>query len=158
MRCPQCGKTNTQVKDSRPSEDDTVVRRRRECPECGARFTTFERVQLRELVVIKRSGKRFPFDRNKLIRSISIATRKRDVGLETIEQLVDDITRRLETQGEQEIPTAHIGFLVMETLKEIDDVSFVRFASVYRDFKGVDDFSRFLASLSRVDGMAQDED
>lgn len=147
MRCPQCGKGNTQVKDSRPSEDDTVVRRRRECLACEARFTTFERIQLRELVVVKRSGKRFPFDREKLVRSISIATRKRDIGMETIEKLVDNITRRLEKRTDAEIPTELIGQLVMETLKDIDDVSFVRFASVYRDFQGVDDFSRFLANL-----------
>ena len=148
MRCPQCGKGNTQVKDSRPSEDDTVVRRRRECLECEARFTTFERIQLRELVVIKRSGKRFPFDREKLVRSISIATRKRDVDITTIEQLVDEITRRLEKRTQDEIPTEHIGLLVMETLKDVDDVAFVRFASVYHDFKGVGDFSEFLAELS----------
>ncbi len=147
MRCPQCGERNTQVKDSRPSEDDTVVRRRRECLECEARFTTFERIQLRELVVVKRSGKRFAFDREKLVRSISIATRKRDVDIQTIERLVDEITRRLEKRAEDEIPTEHIGLLVMETLKDVDDVSFVRFASVYHDFKGTDDFSRFLANL-----------
>ncbi len=147
MRCPQCGEKNSQVKDSRPSEDDTVVRRRRECLSCEARFTTFERIQLRELVVVKRSGKRFPFDREKLVRSISIATRKRDVDIGTIEKLVDEITRRLEKRSDDEIPTEHIGLLVMETLKNIDDVSFVRFASVYHDFKGVDDFSRFLADL-----------
>ena len=147
MRCPRCGKGNTQVKDSRPSEDDTVVRRRRECLACEARFTTFERIQLREIVVVKRSGKRFPFDREKLVRSISIATRKRDVDVTTIEKLVDEITRRLEKSSEEEIPTEHIGQLVMETLKEVDDVAFVRFASVYRDFKGVDDFSQFLAGL-----------
>jgi transcriptional repressor NrdR len=151
MRCPQCGKSNTQVKDSRPSEDDTVVRRRRECPACEARFTTFERIQLRELVVIKRSGKRFAFDRQKLVRSISIATRKRDVDTATIEKMVDEITRRLEKQGDIEIPTQQIGLLVMETLKNVDDVAFVRFASVYRDFKGVDDFSRFLVDLGGQD-------
>ena len=148
MRCPQCGEGNSQVKDSRPSEDDTVVRRRRECPSCEARFTTFERVQLRELVVVKRSGKLLPFDREKLVRSISIATRKRDVSMETIEKLVDEITRKLEKGGEEEIPTEQIGLLVMETLKDVDDVSFVRFASVYHDFRGVGDFSRFLAELS----------
>ena len=151
MRCPQCGKSNTQVKDSRPSEDDTVVRRRRECLACEARFTTFERIQLRELVVVKRSGKRFPFDREKLVRSISIATRKRDVEMETIEKLVDKITRRLEKRGDAEIPTQNIGLLVMETLKGVDDVSFVRFASVYHDFQGVGDFSRFLAELPGKD-------
>ena len=148
MRCPQCGEGNSQVKDSRPSEDDTVVRRRRECPSCEARFTTFERVQLRELIVVKRSGKHLPFDREKLVRSISIATRKRDVELATIEKLVDDITRKLEKGGEEEIPTEQIGLLVMETLKDVDDVSFVRFASVYHDFQRAGDFSRFLAELS----------
>ena len=151
MRCPQCGERNTQVKNSRPSEEDTVVRRRRECLACEARFTTFERIQLRELVVIKRSGKRFPYDREKLVQSISIATRKRDVDMEMIEKLVDKITRKLEKSSDEEIPTERIGLLVMETLKDIDDVAFVRFASVYHDFKGVGDFSEFLAELSMRD-------
>lgn len=149
MRCPRCGKGNTQVKDSRPSEDDTVVRRRRECLSCEARFTTFERVQLRELMVIKRSGRHLPFDREKLVRSISIATRKRDIDIVTIETLVDKITRRLEKQSMAEIPTRKIGEMVMEALKKVDDVSFVRFASVYHDFQGVGDFSDFLEELSR---------
>ncbi|MCF6198046.1 MAG: transcriptional regulator NrdR [Hyphomicrobiaceae bacterium] len=149
MRCPQCGKKNSQVKDSRPSEDDTVVRRRRECSNCEARFTTFERVQLRELVVVKRSGKLLPFDREKLVRSISIATRKREVDIVTIETLVDVITRKLEKQSMAEISTRHIGLLVMEALKDVDDVAFVRFASVYHDFQEVEDFSDFLEELSR---------
>ncbi len=148
MRCPQCGEKNSQVKDSRPSEDDTVVRRRRECAACGARFTTFERVQLRELVVVKRSGKHLPFDREKLVRSISIATRKRDIDIVTIETLVDEITRKLEKQSMAEISTRRIGLLVMEALKQVDDVSFVRFASVYHDFQDVGDFSDFLEELS----------
>ena len=148
MRCPQCGERNSQVKDSRPSEDDTVVRRRRECAACGARFTTFERVQLRELVVVKRSGKHLPFEREKLVRSILIATRKREIDIVTIETLVDEITRKLEKQSMAEIPTQKIGEMVMEALKKVDDVSFVRFASVYHDFQEVDDFSRFLEELS----------
>ena len=151
MRCPRCGEPNLQVKDSRPSEDDTVVRRRRECGACGERFTTFERVQLRELVVQKRSGKRQPFDRDKLLRSISIATRKRDVARETIEKLVDEITRKLEKGAEDIIPTEQIGQLVMECLKKVDEVAFVRFASVYHDFQEAEDFSRFLADLPGKD-------
>jgi len=149
MRCPQCGESNSQVKDSRPSEDDTVVRRRRECSNCEARFTTFERVQLRELVVVKRSGKHLPFDREKLVRSISIATRKREIDIVTIETLVDEITRKLEKQSMAEISTRQIGLLVMEALKDVDDVAFVRFASVYHDFQEVEDFSVFLEDLSR---------
>lgn len=148
MRCPHCANIDTQVKDSRPSEDHTVVRRRRECPGCGARFTTFERLQLRELVVVKRSGKRFPFDRDKLYRSISIATRKRDIAPDAIEALVSDIVRRLEVENEAEVSSESIGLMVMETLQRVDTVSFVRFASVYHDFKDVRDFSRFLAELS----------
>ncbi len=150
MRCPQCGESNSQVKDSRPSEDDTVVRRRRECSNCEARFTTFERVQLRELVVVKRSGKHLPFDREKLVRSISIATRKREIDIVTIETLVDEITRKLEKQSMAEISTRQIGLLVMEALKDVDDVAFVRFASVYHDFQEVEDFSVFLEDLSRM--------
>lgn len=148
MRCPRCENADTQVKDSRASEDNTVVRRRRECPECGARFTTFERLQLRELVVIKRSGKRFPFDRDKLYRSISIATRKRDITPEVIERLVGDIVRRLEVGADAEVSSERIGLMVMEALQAIDPVAFVRFASVYHDFQNVEDFRRFLAELS----------
>jgi transcriptional repressor NrdR len=148
MRCPHCGNAESQVKDSRPSEDNTVVRRRRECPDCGARFTTFERLQLRELTVIKRSGKRFPFDRDKLYRSISIATRKRDITPEVIERLVGDIVRRLEVGQDAEVSSERIGLMVMEALQAIDPVAFVRFASVYHDFQNVEDFRRFLAELS----------
>jgi len=148
MRCPQCGEANSQVKDSRPSDDDRAVRRRRECPSCGARFTTFERVQKRDLMVVKRSGKLVPLDRGRLYRSISVAVRKRNIDAERIERMVGDIVSHLERSGGEEISTRHIGKLVMEALRGIDEVAFVRFASVYHDFQHADDFSRFL------DGMA----
>jgi len=152
MRCPDCGNGATQVKDSRPSEDNSVVRRRRECASCGARFTTFERMQLRELMVVKRSGEHRPFDREKLFRSISIATRKRNIRPERIELLVDEIAVRLAEAADGEpAPSSRIGLMVMEALKKVDAVSFVRFASVYHDFKNVEDFSRFLAELSSQD-------
>jgi transcriptional repressor NrdR len=144
MRCPFCGHEDTQVKDSRPAEEDTVVRRRRQCPNCEQRFTTFERVQLRELTVVKKSGRRTPFDRDKLLRSVDIAVRKRNVDPERIERLVSDIVRVLESQGEAEIPSAMIGELVMKGLADLDPVAYVRYASVYRDFREVGDFGRFL--------------
>src|ERR671927_83791 len=125
MRCPYCGSLDTQVKDSRPTDDSSSIRRRRICVECGGRFTTFERVQLRELTVVKRSGKRVPFDRDKLVRSVQVALRKR---------MVTGIVRQLESRGEQDIPAEDIGLLVMEGLRNLDDVGYVRFASVYRDF------------------------
>ena len=144
MRCPYCGFADTQVKDSRPAEDGASIRRRRQCPACGGRFTTFERVQLRELKVVKRDGVREPFDRDKLQRSVSIALRKRDVPEERIDHLVSGIVRRLETSGETEIPTQTVGEYVLDALGETDPVAFVRYASVYRDFREAEDFNRFV--------------
>ena len=144
MRCPFCGNDESQVKDSRPSEDGAAIRRRRLCPSCGGRFTTFERVQLRELVIVKRSGRRSPFDRDKLMRSVMIALRKRPVDQDRIEQLVSRIVRQLESMGETELPSSTVGGLVMAGLKELDDVAYVRYASVYRDFRETQDFARFL--------------
>ena len=144
MRCPFCGNDESQVKDSRPSEDGAAIRRRRLCPQCGGRFTTFERVQLRELVIVKRSGRRSPFDRDKLVRSVMIALRKRPVDQDRIEQLVSRIVRQLESMGETELPSSTVGGLVMAGLKELDDVAYVRYASVYRDFRETGDFARFL--------------
>ena len=144
MRCPFCGHAESQVKDSRPSEDGTAIRRRRFCPECEGRFTTFERVQLRELTITKRSGRRTPFDREKLVRSISIALRKRPVDPEQLEQIVSRIVRQLESRGETEIASSVVGELVMKALKALDEVAYVRYASVYRDFRETQDFARFL--------------
>ena len=151
MRCPFCGFADTQVKDSRPTEDGSAIRRRRVCTECGGRFTTFERVQLRELVVVKRSGKRVPFDRDKLMRSIQIALRKRPVDPERVERLVSGIVRQLEASGESDIPAENIGRIVMEALKALDDVAYVRFASVYRNFREAKDFEAVLGELSGED-------
>ena len=147
MRCPFCGHDDTQVKDSRPAEDGAAIRRRRSCTSCGQRFTTVERVQLRDLTVVKTDGRRVPFDREKLARSITIALRKRPVEDERIERVVSGIVRQLEASGETEIPSAQIGEQVMDTLKEIDEVAYVRFASVYRDFREARDFEAFLGSL-----------
>lgn len=144
MRCPFCGEPESQVKDSRPSEDGAAIRRRRLCPECGGRFTTFERVQLRELTILKRSGRRAPFDRDKLVRSISTATRKRPVDPERLERMVNGIVRQLESMGETELASNVVGDMVMKALKGLDDVAYVRYASVYRDFRQTDDFARFL--------------
>ena len=144
MRCPFCGHAESQVKDSRPSEDGMAIRRRRFCPECEGRFTTFERVQLRELTITKRSGRRTPFDREKLVRSISIALRKRPVEPEQLEQIVSRIVRQLESRGETEIASSVVGELVMKALKALDEVAYVRYASVYRDFRETQDFARFL--------------
>ena len=141
MRCPFCGHAESQVKDSRPAEDGAAIRRRRFCPECGGRFTTFERVQLRELTILKRSGRRTPFDRDKLMRSISIATRKRPIEAERIERMVNGIVRQLESQGETELPSSAVGDAIMNALKGLDDVAYVRYASVYRDFKETEDFA-----------------
>ncbi|WP_442919484.1 transcriptional regulator NrdR [Methylobacterium sp.] len=140
MRCPYCGGLDTQVKDSRPSDDSSAIRRRRICPDCGGRFTTFERVQLRELIVVKRSGRKVPFDRDKLQRSVETALRKRPVEAERIERLVSGITRRLESSGEAEVTSEAIGEAVMEGLKGLDDVAYVRFASVYKNFREARDF------------------
>ena len=148
MRCPSCGSLDTQVKDSRPTEDSAVIRRRRVCLACNFRFTTFERVQLRELVVLKRNGRRVPFDRDKLVRSVQIAMRKRPVEPERIEQTVSNIVRELESGGEAEVSSEAIGEIVMEHLRALDDVAYVRFASVYRNFREAKDFEAFLGELS----------
>jgi transcriptional repressor NrdR len=148
MRCPYCGSLDTQVKDSRPTEDSAVIRRRRVCPECNGRFTTFERVQLRELTVLKRSGRRVTFDREKLLRSVEISLRKRPVDPERIERMISGIVRKLESMGENEIASSVIGELVMEELKQLDDVAYVRFASVYRNFREPRDFEKVLGELT----------
>ena len=148
MRCPYCGGEETQVKDSRPTEDHTAIRRRRICNSCGGRFTTFERVQLRELMVLKRNGRRVPFDRDKLHRSVEIALRKRQVGAERIERMVSGIVRQLESAGDTDVTAESIGNHVMEALKAIDDVAYVRFASVYRNFREAKDFEALLDELS----------
>ncbi|ALV29390.1 transcriptional regulator NrdR [Pannonibacter sp. Q-1] len=152
MRCPFCGGEETQVKDSRPTEDNTAIRRRRVCSTCGGRFTTFERVQLRELMVVKRSGRRVPFDREKLMRSVEIAVRKRPVDPERIERMVSGIVRQLESTSEGEITSEMIGTHVMEGLKTIDDVAYVRFASVYRNFREARDFRELLGELGGLPG------
>ncbi|HUZ64091.1 MAG TPA: transcriptional regulator NrdR [Acetobacteraceae bacterium] len=147
MRCPFCGQDDTQVKDSRPTEDGSAIRRRRFCGACSQRFTTIERVQLRELTVVKADNRRVAFDRDKLARSVRIALRKRPVQDERIERIVNGIVRQLEASGESDIPSKQIGELVMETLKEVDAVAYVRFASVYRNFREAKDFEAFLGSL-----------
>ncbi|MEO0466355.1 MAG: transcriptional regulator NrdR [Pseudomonadota bacterium] len=155
MRCPFCGSENTAVKDSRPAEDNTSVRRRRACERCGARFTTFERVQLREVMVVKRDGKRVPFDRDKVFRSVKIALRKRPVETDQLEQLVSGIIRMLESSGDPEVPSARIGELVMAALRDVDPVGYVRYASVYKDFNDPSDFAGFIDSAKfedEVDG------
>jgi transcriptional repressor NrdR len=149
MRCPYCSGDNSQVKDSRPTEENASIRRRRVCPDCGARFTTFERVQLRELTVVKRSGRKVAFERDKLLQSVQVALRKRQVEPERIERLVSGIVRQLESTGEAEIQSSRIGELVIEGLKGLDPVAYVRFASVYRDFTDVADFQQVLAEIAR---------
>ena len=151
MRCPSCGSLDTQVKDSRPTEDSSVIRRRRVCLSCNFRFTTFERVQLRELIVIKRNGRRVPFDRDKLLRSVQVALRKRPVEPERIDQMVSKIVRELEGLGESEVSSEAIGETVMAHLRELDDVAYVRFASVYRNFREAKDFEAVLGELSGDD-------
>ena len=151
MRCPFCGHDDTQVKDSRPTEENATIRRRRLCPECSSRFTTFERVQLRELSVTKSNGEKTPFDREKLLRSLKIALRKRPVDEDRMERIANGIQRRLETLGENEIPTKVIGEMVMESLSELDQVAFVRFASVYRNFREARDFEAFVGKLGSED-------
>ena len=148
MRCPFCAHENSQVKDSRPTEDGSAIRRRRQCEDCGARFTTFERVQLRELTVIKRNGRRLPFDRDKLARSVEIALRKRNVEPERIEQTISKIVQELESLGESEVTSETIGESVMAHLRELDDVAYVRFASVYRNFREAKDFENLLGELT----------
>ena len=150
MRCPFCAHDDSQVKDSRPTEDNTAIRRRRQCESCGARFTTFERVQLREVVVIKSGGKREPFDRSKIEQSVALACRKRGIEQERIDQLVSGIQRQVETAGESEVPSARIGEMVMEGLRQLDSVAYIRFASVYRDFSEARDFEEFASSVRDV--------
>lgn len=149
MRCPFCGHEDTQVKDSRPSEDNSSIRRRRFCTNCAARFTTFERVQLRELTVIKTDGSRQPFDRDKLTRSMNVALRKRPIDEDKLEQLINSLVRQLETLGENEVSTKKIGELVMETLYTVDHVAYVRYASVYKDFRSPADFNEFVDTLKQ---------
>jgi transcriptional repressor NrdR len=147
MRCPFCSNEETQVKDSRSSEDGAAIRRRRLCPDCGGRFTTFERVQLRELMVVKKTGRRVPFDRDKLMRSVQVSLRKRPVEPERIERMVSGIVRQLESLGESEIKSEHIGKLIMDALKALDDVAYVRFASVYKNFREAKDFEDLIGEL-----------
>jgi transcriptional repressor NrdR len=148
MRCPYCGSLETQVKDSRPTDDASSIRRRRVCPDCGGRFTTFERVQLRELTVVKKSGRRVPFERDKLMRSIEVALRKRPVDADRVERMVNGIVRQLESQGETDIQSDRIGELVMEGLRSLDSVAYVRFASVYRNFREARDFNTLIDELA----------
>lgn len=147
MRCPYCQSEDTQVKDSRPAEDGSAIRRRRVCPDCGGRFTTFERVQLRDLTVVKKSGRKVPFDRDKLARSLEVAVRKRNVDPDRIERAVTGIVRQLESTGEADVPSDEVGRLVMDALKSLDDVAYVRFASVYRNFREAKDFHDVLGEL-----------
>lgn len=150
MRCPFCGNEDSQVKDSRPTEDGAAIRRRRQCEACAARFTTFERIQLRDLTVVKNQDRREPFERDKLIRSVTLAARKRPVTSAQIERLVSGIQRQLETQGDSEIPSQQIGEMVMDGLKGLDSVAYIRFASVYKDFREAKDFEEFAGNVSEV--------
>lgn len=154
MRCPFCGHDDTQVKDSRPTEDNSAIRRRRFCPACGSRFTTFERVQLRDLVVVKKNNVKEPFDRDKIARSLALAVRKRPVEPERVERIVSGIVRRLESLGESEIPSTVVGEMVMDALSTLDPVAYVRFASVYRNFREAKDFEDFVGKLG---GMSINE-
>lgn len=150
MKCPFCGCEETQVKDSRNTEDNSSVRRRRECPECGSRFTTFERVQLRELVVIKKNGEKTLFDRDKLEKSISLAVRKRPISAERVEKIVNSLQRKFESSGESEITTKEIGESVMEALSHLDNIAYIRFASVYKDFRSIKDLEDFVATIEKL--------
>ncbi len=152
MRCPYCAGENTQVKDSRPTEENAAIRRRRVCPDCGGRFTTFERVQLRELTVVKRSGRKVTFDRDKLAKSVEVALRKRPIETERVERMVSGIVRQLESLGESEVTSSMIGELVMEGLRGLDPVAYVRYASVYRDFREAADFQEVLGEITRDAG------
>ncbi|MEL6125502.1 MAG: transcriptional regulator NrdR [Pseudomonadota bacterium] len=158
MRCPFCGNTDTQVKDSRPAEDHVAIRRRRFCPACGGRFTTYERVQLRDLVVVKKSGRRENFDRDKLARSIRIALQKRPVEAERVDQMISGIVRRLESTGDSDIRSDDIGNIVMEALARIDTVAYVRFASVYKNFQAAEEFEDFVQELRPPVSSEDDED
>ncbi len=155
MRCPFCSNAETQVKDSRATEDNSAIRRRRACPDCGGRFTTFERIQLRELMVLKRSGRRIPFDRDKLARSVQVALRKRSVDVERVDRMISGVVRQLESLGESEIKSEQIGALVMEGLKGLDDVAYVRFASVYKNFREAKDFEEIIDELASDDSEAK---
>jgi len=152
LRCPFCAHDNSQVKDSRPTEDNTAIRRRRQCEGCGARFTTFERVQLREIVVVKSNDQREPFDRDKIEQSVTLACRKRNITQERIDQLVSGIQRQIETMGESEVPTKAIGEMVMDGLRQLDTVAYIRFASVYRDFSEAKDFEDFASTVRDAGG------
>ena len=156
MRCPYCGHMDTQVKDSRPTDDNSAIRRRRSCPACAARFTTFERIQLRELTVVKKGGQRLPFDRDKIARSITTACRKRPVDEERIERVVNSIQRRLESMGESDIPSSVIGEMVMEALQGLDKVAYIRFASVYKNFREIKDFESFVENLEEPSTVDQE--
>ena len=162
MRCPFCAHDNSQVKDSRPSEDNTSIRRRRQCEGCGARFTTFERVQLREVLVVKsgpnNDGRREPFDRSKIEQSVALACRKRPVAQERLDQLVSGIQRQIETMGDAEVPSKAIGEMVMEGLRQLDSVAYIRFASVYRDFTEARDFEEFASSVQEMSGLGAVEE
>lgn len=153
MRCPYCHSENTQVKDSRPTDENTAIRRRRECGDCSGRFTTFERVQLRELTVVKRSGRKVPFDRDKLAKSVEIALRKRPVDPDRVERMITGLVRQLESLGEPEVGSSAIGEMVMEALRGLDPVAYVRFASVYRDFREASDFQEVLGEIARDDSQ-----
>ncbi len=157
MRCPYCNSDDTQVKDSRPAEDGNAIRRRRVCPSCGGRFTTFERVQLRDLVVVKKSGRKVPFDRDKLTRSMETALRKRNIDPEKLDRAISGIVRQLESSGDHEVPSDRIGVAAMEALKAMDDVAYVRFSSVYRNFRNLDEFQQVLGELEEG-GEAAAED
>ena len=150
MKCPFCGKEGTAVKDSRTTDDNSAIRRRRECVECGSRFTTFERVQLRELIVVKKNGEKTPFDRDKLYRSIEIAVRKRPISSERVDKLVNYIQRSFESSGESEISTEAIGEAVMDSLSRLDHIAYIRFASVYKDFKEIEDFEHFVETIDKL--------
>jgi transcriptional repressor NrdR len=156
MRCPFCAHDDSQVKDSRPTEDNTSIRRRRQCEGCGARFTTFERVQLREIIVVKSGERREPFDRAKIDQSVALACRKRNVAQERLDQLVSGIQRRVETMGESEVPSKVIGEMVMDGLRQLDSVAYIRFASVYRDFGEARDFEEFASAVQDMSGLDGD--
>ena len=158
MRCPFCNSEDTQVKDSRPAEDNTAIRRRRACNSCGGRYTTFERVQLRDLVVVKSDGRQQTFDRDKIIRSMSVALRKRPVEMPAIEKAVSGIVRQLESEGEQEIKASHIGDLVMNALIQLDIVGYIRFTSVYKDFRNPDDFNAFLEEVRDIQAQQEQQE
>lgn len=154
MKCPFCGNIDSQVKDSRPAEEHAAIRRRRFCPNCGARFTTFERVQLRELTVVKRNGRRVPFERDKLARSVEIALRKRPVEPERVDNMISDVVRKLESRGESEVDSQTVGRFVMDALRGVDDVAYVRYASVYKDFREAKDFEDIIEELSASDPVS----